>query len=79
MVCTTRISPITVITVVEVVGVMPSVQTSLGLPVPYFEVFVADIPNPEKDWQDLSFEEIFEIFAERLKTPIEYKLSKLQE
>lgn len=46
---------------------------------PYFEVFVADIPNPEKDWQDLSFEEIFEIFAERLKTPIEYKLSKLQE
>ena len=33
MVCTTRISPITVITVVEVVGVMPSMQTSLGLPV----------------------------------------------
>lgn len=46
---------------------------------PYFDVFVADIPNPEKDWQDLSFEEIFEIFTERLKTPIEYRLSKLQE
>lgn len=53
-------------------------QTATEL-APYFEVFVADIPNPEKDWQDLSFEEIFEIFAERLKTPIEYKLSKLQE
>lgn len=33
MVCTTRISPITVMTVVEVVGVMPNMQTSLGLPV----------------------------------------------
>ena len=33
MVCTTRISPITVMAVVEVVGVIPSVQTSAGLPV----------------------------------------------
>lgn len=46
---------------------------------PYFEVFVADIADPEKDWQDLGFEEIFEVFTERLKTPIEYRLSKLQE
>ena len=33
MVCTTRISPMTVITVVEVVGVIPRVQTSAGCPV----------------------------------------------
>ena len=33
MVSTTRISPITVITVVEVVGVMPNAQTSSGCPV----------------------------------------------
>lgn len=33
MVSTTRISPITVITVVEVVGVIPSGQTSSGCPV----------------------------------------------
>ena len=46
---------------------------------PYFEVFVADIPDPEKDWQDLSFEEIFGVFTEKLKTPVEYRLSKLQE
>lgn len=46
---------------------------------PYFEVFVADIADPEKDWQDLTFEEIFEVFTERLKSPIEYRLSKLQE
>ena len=33
MVCTTRMSPITVITVVDVVGVIPNVHTSAGLPV----------------------------------------------
>ena len=33
MVCTTNISPITVMAVVEVVGVMPNTQTSAGLPV----------------------------------------------
>ncbi len=45
----------------------------------YFDVLIADIPYPDKDWQDLEFDEIFEIFSERLRTPIEYKLSKLQE
>lgn len=45
----------------------------------YFDVFIADIADPSKDWQDLSYTEIFEIFSERLKTPLEYKLSKLQE
>ena len=46
---------------------------------PYFEVLIADIPNPEKDWEDLSFEEIYEIFSYKLKTPIEYKITKIQE
>lgn len=45
----------------------------------YFDVFIADIADPSKDWQDLSYTEIFEIFSERLRTPLEYKLSKLQE
>lgn len=46
---------------------------------PYFDVFVADIPDAEKDWQDLTFDEILDVFTEGLKTPIQYKLSKLQE
>lgn len=33
MVCTTRMSPMTVMAVVEVVGVMPSTHTSCGFPV----------------------------------------------
>ena len=33
MVCTTNISPITVMAVVDVVGVIPNAQTSAGLPV----------------------------------------------
>lgn len=45
----------------------------------YFEVFIADIADPTKDWQDLTYTEIFEIFSQHLKTPLEYKLSKLQE
>ncbi len=45
----------------------------------YFEVFIADIADPTKDWQDLTYAEIFEIFSQHLKTPLEYKLSKLQE
>lgn len=45
----------------------------------YFDVFIADIEDPSKDWEDLSFEEIYHIFSERLKTPIQYKLTKLQE
>lgn len=45
----------------------------------YFEVFITDIADPSKDWQDLTYTEVFEIFSERLRTPLEYKLSKLQE
>lgn len=45
----------------------------------YFEVFVADIPDPTKDWEELSLPEICEVFACGLKTPREYQLSKIQQ
>lgn len=45
----------------------------------YFEVFVADIPDPEKDWEDLTAEEIYRVFAYGLKTPVEYQLTKIQQ
>lgn len=45
----------------------------------YFEVLVADIPDARKDWEDLTDEELYEVFAYRLLTPLEYKLKKVQE
>lgn len=45
----------------------------------YFEVFVADIPDSEKDWEDLTAEEIYRVFAYGLKIPIEYQLTKIQQ
>lgn len=46
---------------------------------PYFEVLVADIPDARKDWEDLTDEELYKVFAYRLLTPLEYKLKKVQE
>lgn len=43
----------------------------------YFEVLVADIPDPEKDWEDLTFEETYEVFAQGLRTPVEYQITKI--
>ena len=45
----------------------------------YFDVLIADIADPTKDWQELTNQEVFEIFSERLMTPLEYKLTKIQE
>jgi len=45
----------------------------------YFEAFVADIPDPAKDWEDLTVEEIYRVFAYGLKTPVEYQLTKIQQ
>lgn len=45
----------------------------------YFDVFIADIEDRDKDWEDLSYREIYHIFSECLKTPLQYKLTKLQE
>lgn len=46
---------------------------------PYFNVFIADIEDPQKDWEDLSLKEIYNVFSYRLKTPIEYSINKVQE
>lgn len=46
---------------------------------PYFSVLIADIPDPDKDWEDLSAEEVYDVFAYRLRTPIEYKINKIQQ
>ena len=46
---------------------------------PYFEVFIADIADAHKDWDEMSGREIYETFAYRLLTPIEYRLRKVQE
>lgn len=43
----------------------------------YFEVLIADIPDPEKDWEDLTAQEIYEVFAYGLRTPVEYQISKI--
>ncbi|MCY1134013.1 toprim domain-containing protein [Bacteroides fragilis] len=45
----------------------------------YFSVFIADIQDVQKDWEDLNFEEIYTILSYRLRTPVEYKLLKVQE
>lgn len=46
---------------------------------PYFEVFIADIADADKDWDELSEAEIYDIFAYRLLSVLEYKLKKVQE
>ncbi|WP_165045065.1 toprim domain-containing protein [Dysgonomonas sp. ZJ709] len=45
----------------------------------YFEVLIADIEDPAKDWQDLSYTEIYDTLAYRLKTPLEYTMTKIQQ
>lgn len=45
----------------------------------YFNVLIADIPDPEKDWEDLSYQEIYDVFAYRLKSPLEYSINKIQQ
>ena len=45
----------------------------------YFEVLIADIPDPSKDWEDLSEEEIYDVVAYRLRTPVEFRISKIQQ
>ena len=43
----------------------------------YFKVFIADISDPSMDWDDLDIETIAEIFDSGLKTPIQYKLTRI--
>ena len=46
---------------------------------PYFEVFIADIADADKDWEELAETEGYGIFAYRLLSVLEYKLKKVQE
>lgn len=46
---------------------------------PYFDILIADIVDPQKDWDDLSVDAIDDIFRNRLFPPIKYKLTKVQE
>jgi DNA primase len=46
---------------------------------PYFDVLVADMADARRDWDELTGEEIQEIFSRRLQTVLEYKLNKVQE
>jgi DNA primase len=45
----------------------------------YFEVLIADIPNPQQDWEDLTEQEIYGVFAYRIRTPVEYSITKIQQ
>ena len=45
----------------------------------YFEVFIADIADADKDWDELAETEVYGIFAYRLLSVLEYKLKKVQE
>lgn len=60
----------------DAVEAIKKVASELSL---YFNVLIADIPYPDKDWEDLSYDEIYRIFSYHLRTLIEYKLSKIQE
>ncbi len=59
----------------DAVEVIKKIATELSS---YFKVLIADITDPDKDWEDLTLEEVQEIFECRLKTPIDYKLTKIQ-
>lgn len=44
----------------------------------YFSTFIAYIPNPKDDFDSMDFWDIYDVFSDNLKTPIEYKLSTVQ-
>ena len=46
---------------------------------PYFNVKIAGIDNPEKDWEDLPEEEVKRVFSAGLMNQIEYKIGKIQQ
>jgi DNA primase len=56
-----------------------AIKKTAGELQPYFEVMIADIQYPEKDWEDLSSNEIHDMFSTGLRTPIEYKMNKIQQ
>lgn len=43
----------------------------------YFDVYIADIPDASADFDSMGFWEIYDVFANGIKTPIEYQLNKI--
>lgn len=44
----------------------------------YFNVYIADVYNPEADFDSMDFWDVYDTFAYNLKTPVQYKLNKIQ-
>jgi DNA primase len=54
-----------------------AIKKTAGELSPYFDVYIADIEDPRKDWDDLSRKEIYAVFSTRLRTPMEYVMNKI--
>lgn len=44
----------------------------------FFDVYIADIQDPTQDFDSMDFWDIYDVISDNLKTPIEYKLNKIQ-
>lgn len=44
----------------------------------FFDVFIAFIKDPEADFDSMDFWDIFDVFSDGLRTPVEYKLNTVQ-
>jgi DNA primase len=44
----------------------------------YFDVFIAKIDSDGKDWDEMSYKDIYHTFAYNLMTPVEFKLQTVQ-
>lgn len=56
-----------------------SIKKSAEMLSQYFTVLIADIPNPKDDVDSMDFMGLYQLFSENLKTPLQYKLTKIQE
>lgn len=54
-------------------------KKTLTLLEPYFQVQVADIADPGKDWEELTPEQARAIFRHGLMRPLDYRLRKIQQ
>jgi DNA primase len=44
----------------------------------YFDVYIADIEDPDQDFDSMDFWQVYDTFAFNLKSVVEYKLNKIQ-
>lgn len=57
---------------------MAAINTAAALLDPYFDTYIAHIPDPAADFDSMDFWEIFDVFTENLRTPREFKLNFVQ-